>query len=379
MVEHNALLKSLLIKSISKAKEENPDKKTNPVQSLDEYYAYIEWSLKALPWENYKRNAPGKIYEKIDQNLNYFYFLNDRPLKELEDKGYYNNSVQYMEPYRSFLVSFNKAWGKFLDTEASWSKEYYEAVKQDERFGLTKGWYEDPARWKTFNQFFARSLVGPDVRPIAQPKDASVLVSPADAEPQGVWLIDDQSRIRQEGVLIKSKTFDSVADLIGPDSAYAHAFAGGTLTHTFLDVMDYHRYHFPLAGKVKEVRLIYADDAIGGRAGWNPVTQKYTLAATTPDWQSIETRGCLILETEDFGLVAILPIGMSQVGSVNFEKHIKPGLSVQKGDPLGYFLFGGSDVVMLFQKGVTLSLTVPQNGKTYKHILMGEAYGKLSK
>ena len=382
MVEHNAQLKALLIKSIAQAKELNPDRYINPVQSIDEYYAYIEWSIKALPWENYKRPVQGKAYDEINQNINYFYFLNDRPLKELEGKGYYHNSIQYMEPYRSFLVSFNKTWGAFLDTEASWSKEAYEGVRQDERFGLSKGWYEDPSRWTTFNQFFARHLDSPAARPIASPRDSSVLISPADAEPQGVWQIDDQSIIRQvekPGVIIKSKAFDSVADLIGPGSAYNKAFAGGTLTHTFLDVMDYHRYHFPMAGKIKEVRLIYADDAIGGSSSWNPTTKRYTLQATAPGWQSIETRGCVILETEDFGLVAILPIGMSQICSVNFEKRIKPGVSVQKGDQLGYFLFGGSDVVMLFQKGVKLSLTVPEEGKAYKHILMGEPYGKLSR
>ena len=69
-----------------------------------------------------------------------------------------------------------------------------------------------------------------------------------------------------------------------------------------------------------------------------------------------------------FGLVAILPIGMSQVCSCNWEDSVQPGAVVAAGDPMGYFLFGGSDVVMVFQRGVTLELV------TTEHILMGEPY-----
>jgi len=37
------------------------------------------------------------------------------------------------------------------------------------------------------------------------------------------------------------------------------------------------------------------------------------------------------------------------LSSVNFEDTVKSGNTVKKGDMLGYFLFGGSDYVMLFQ------------------------------
>jgi phosphatidylserine decarboxylase len=70
---------------------------------------------------------------------------------------------------------------------------------------------------------------------------------------------------------------------------------------------------------------------------------------------------------------------MSQVSSVNFEGTVKVGQTVKKGDMLGYFLFGGSNFVLLFQRQVDFKLTVPKEGKnTYKHVLMGEEYGKLT-
>ena len=59
---------------------------------------------------------------------------------------------------------------------------------------------------------------------------------------------------------------------------------------------------------------------------------------------------------------------MSQVSSCNWEDTVTVGASVEKGDPMGYFQFGGSDIVMIFQEGVQLDLV------TKEHIHMGEPY-----
>ncbi|OPY75881.1 MAG: Phosphatidylserine decarboxylase proenzyme [Syntrophorhabdus sp. PtaU1.Bin058] len=380
MVEHDAEIKRMLIDSINKAKEHNKDKATNPAQTLEEYYIFIDWAAKAMPWSILPNLPYSKLYDQIDQSLDYFYFINDQPLPALKDKGYYNNSLQYHEPYRTWLINFVKEWGMYLSKEGSWKDEYYKKALEDERFGLNKDWYEDPSKWKTFNDFFARSLKSPDRRPIASPDDPSIVSSPADSRPQGVWKIDKNSNIvHKKGVAVKSNVLKSIAVLIGENSAYKNVFANGTLTHTFLDVYDYHRYHFPIGGTIKEVRIIQSDDAVGGIVTWDTGTKRYVLDSSTPGWQNIETRGCVIIETQRYGLVALLPVGMSQVSSVNFEDTVKVGNTVRKGDILGYFLFGGSDFILLFQGKVGFELTVPQESKSaYKHILMGEKYGRLT-
>ena len=380
IVEHNASFKAMLVESIERAKKINPDRETNPAQSLEEYYDFIDWAATAMPFnilplaENYP-----KLYESIDQSLDYFYFLVDQPLEELEGKGYYYNSLQYVEPFRSWMIIFTKNWGRYLSTEDSWNEEFYEKACADERFGMNNGWYESKENWSTFNEFFARRLSSPDARPIAEATNEAVVVSPADAVPQGVWKIDDQSLIiRQDGVRLKSANFDSIVDIIGKDSAYANEFANGVLTHTCLDVNDYHRFHFPVSGTVKEVRTILSDDAIGGITVWDPQLHKYLLEDKIPGWQSIETRACVIIDTGKYGLVAVLPIGMSQVSSVNFEKNVTPGTEIKKGDPLGYFLFGGSDIVMIFQSQAGFELIAPSlEVGSYEHMYMGEAYGML--
>ena len=54
-----------------------------------------------------------------------------------------------------------------------------------------------------------------------------------------------------------------------------------------------------------------------------------------------------IIETERYGLVAMMPIGMSQICSCNWIKSLHVGLRLNRGDEMGYFLFGGSDIVIL--------------------------------
>ena len=380
MVEHNAEIKSMLLHSIERANNINPDRLTNPAKTLEEYYAFVDWAAKAMPWSVLPNPPYSTLYDKIDQSLDYFYFVNDQPLQELKGKGYYNNSLQYHEPYRTWLINFTKDWGAYLSKEESWKDEYYKKALEDKRFGLDKGWYEDHAKWKTFNDFFARYLKSPDQRPIASPDDPSIVASPADSKPQGTWKIDKNSNILHKGgVTIKSNVFKSVPILIGEGSAYRNSFASGTLTHTFLDVNDYHRYHFPIGGTIKEVRIIKSDDAVGGVISWDAKAKKYLLDSNNPGWQNIETRGCVIIDTKKYGLVALLPIGMSQICSVNFEHTFKVGSTVRKGDMLGYFLFGGSDFVMLFQRKVDFKLTAPaESNGGYNHILMGEKYGEIA-
>ena len=383
LLDSDPHLKSLLVSSLAKAKEVNPDRNTNPAQNLEEYYEFITWAETTMPWAIVKKEEYPEIFDHIFQGFCAFYFLIDQPLSELEDKGLVNNSLQYYEPFAKWLITFNKSWGIFLDTEDSWNEEYYQMALNDSAFGLQHGWYEDSSNWKTFNQFFARYLKSPDMRPIASPDDESIVASFADSQPMGVWKIDDNSNLLgKEDVPVKSATLKSISKLIGEDSEYKDAFVNGTFTHSFLNVNDYHRYHFPLGGTIKEARIVQGTNPTGGQLWWDKENNRYAFnPSAKTGWQSVETRGCVILETTEFGLVALMPIGMAVVGSVNFEENVIPGTIVKKGDMLGHFAFGGSDFIMIFQDGVTFTLDSPkeEDSDTYQHILMGEQLGILSK
>lgn len=389
LVKADPAFKRQLEQSIALAAAVNPDPQTNPAQTLEAYFDYVNWAETAMPWAillGVEKNHP-KLYNQIDQSLNYFYFVNDRPLDELKDKGLYIPSLQYAEPNRSWLIRFTSQYGKFLSTPKSWNEDYLNVVRTDKRFGLDSGDYEDPSNWKSFNDFFVRKLASPDKRPISAPDDDSVVVSPADAVPQGIWRISKENELvatdgakvgQPEFVPVKSRRFSSVSELLGP-SRYKDAFAGGTMTQLFLDVYDYHRYHFPISGTVREVLYIPGDVAVGGYVNWDKATKSYVLHSEQPGWQMIEARAVVVVETEEYGLVAVMPIGMSQISSIELIEELKPGAVVRKGDELGSFLFGGSTVLMLFQKDVKLDLSFEKTNGHYPHQLMGQAYGRLFK
>ena len=379
LIEHDDELKRLLLKSIEQAHELNPDPDSNPVDSLESYYDFLDHSYKAMPWAITKDGNYHKLYDLIDQSMGCFYFVCDQPLQELKDKGYYHNSLMYHEPFRSWLIRFMSQYGFYLNEEISWNEEYYKNALQNPDFHLDDDTYEDPSNWKCFNDFFARRLKDPSRRPIASPQDPSVIVFPADSVPQGPWSIDPDHKIVMDdelmshGIAIKTGILKDVSSLL-LNSAYRDCFGNGVMTHTLLDVNDYHRYHFPADGTVKEIYAIPADDAPGGIITWDPDIKRYVEHfSESYSWQSLETRAVIILELDHGGLMAIVPIGMCEVSSVNFEDDIKVGSKVRKGDPMGYFLFGGSDIVLLFSEDAGFEMTCEAG----KHALTGEEYGRL--
>ena len=376
MLEADPELMALMEESITRAAGINPDRDTNPVQSVEEFYDYMDWAVTCTPWSLMDDEKHPALYSSIDQSICYIWFLLDQPLEELEDCGYYYPTLQYHEPIAGWLKEYSDDWGDFLDTPESWNDEYFRRAMEDPSMNMQYGWYGDENIWGSFNEFFARHLISPSMRPIS----LSGVIAPADSKPQGIWDIDeDGNLVQQEGVIIKSAAFNSVAQLIGPDSAYADAFNGGTLTHTFLDVNDYHRYHAPVSGTILEVRKIPAINGAGGITVWDAENERYILEDTIPGWQMMETRDCVIIDTGEYGLVAMLPIGMSQICSCNWEDTVQVGAQVTKGDPMGFFLFGGSDIVLIFQECADVALLCPKdNSGGYAHIRVGEPYARLT-
>lgn len=389
LLEKNPEIGRLLEASIAESKKVNPDPKTNPVQSLQDYYNFIDRAAELIPLDILE-SSPFLACDQMRQSLRYFYFLVGQPLPELEGKGLYKNALQYYPPFSQWLHKFAKVRGEFLNTPESWNEKIYQQISKDPSFGLQKGWYESPSNWKTFNQFFSRRLKSPEARPIASPDDPAVVVSPADAVPQGVWAIDENSNIRVErGLKVKTSVYYRIKDLLAEDSPYNDAFANGVLTHTYLNVNDYHRYHFAVGGKVLEKRIL--SENVAYETAWVPEQNGYTVIDST-GWQFSQTRGYVIVDTGKYGIVALIPIGMELVSSVNFEDNVRVVTAHKKGDMLGYFLFGGSDFIMIFQEEAGFKITAPTEDAAakslfsagqgdevreavYKQLLVGEEYG----
>ena len=111
LVAADPAFKRLLIASIERAKQINPDPVTNPAQSLEQYYEFISWAERALPGDLAKVKPDATLYQRLDQSLGYPYYICDQPLDELQGRGLFNNSLQYVEPFASWNRAFVRSWG----------------------------------------------------------------------------------------------------------------------------------------------------------------------------------------------------------------------------------------------------------------------------
>lgn len=184
-----------------------------------------------------------------------------------------------------------------------------------------------PDEFANFNEFFYRQL-----KPAARPIDADPgsIVFPADGRH---LCVPDLSK--SDGLFVKGEMFD-VRTLLAEEKL-ASEFDGGSLILSRLCPTDYHRFHFPVAGIPGVPRLIN-----GPLFSVNPIAL----------CQSIQILGknkrCLtVIETEAAGKVLFLEIGATCVGGIC--QTFVPGEPVAKGGEKGYFRFGGSSTITIFQ------------------------------
>ncbi|XP_028111531.1 phosphatidylserine decarboxylase proenzyme 3-like isoform X6 [Camellia sinensis] len=184
---------------------------------------------------------------------------------------------------------------------------------------------------QTFNEFFIRELK-PGARPIACLERDDVAVCAADSRLIAFRNVEDSTRF-----WIKGRKF-SIQGLLGKEIC-STAFMDGSLVIFRLAPQDYHRFHFPVSGTIE-----HFVDIPGCLYTVNPiaVNSKYCNVFTE------NKRVVSVLSTKDFGKVAFVAVGATMVGSITFTK--KKGDYIQKGDEFGYFSFGGSTVICVFEK-----------------------------
>ncbi len=88
-------------------------------------------------------------------------------------------------------------------------------------------------------------------------------------------------------------------------------------------------------------------------------------------YQFVQTRGLIVIDSP-IGLVACLPMGMAQVSSVVITADV--GVTLHKGEELGYFQFGGSHFVMVFERASNVQLISQPNVHYFQGTWIGNAY-----
>lgn len=284
----------------------------------------------------------------------------DDGLKYIQDFAwfYYQNPfgkvLVQLSPGREIMQRFVRERGAYMDSKAS-----TKLVAQ--WLGDPRGEVEDyylpdsqaaAGGFKSFNEFFTRRLKNQAVsRPQTMPKRDYIIAAPTDCVlnsiPQKIASISAP-------VTTKGGEALNIVELLG-GSKYAAKFVGGTAMSCVLMPNTYHHFHAPVSGKVVEARVV--PGVFFGHPDfpkWAP--RNGNVGFPGADFTPFEQfqRGYFIFDTGKYGLVAMVPVGLNTISSVifspPFDKLTKP-VAVERGRELGYFRYGGSLCMLIFEPG----------------------------
>lgn len=184
----------------------------------------------------------------------------------------------------------------------------------------------ETSEFGSFNDFFIRKLK-PSCRPIDP--DPACLAMPAD----GRYLVYPKF----DRFFVKGQEF--ILESFLQDKEMEERYLHGSMVIARLCPVDYHRFHFPCDGIAGEPRLIN-----GHLYSVNPIALRKRIAILAENKRVVTE-----IETKDFGKVAYVEIGATSVGTIR--QTFLAGQAVTKGQEKGYFEFGGSCLVLLFEPG----------------------------
>ncbi|KAI3391382.1 hypothetical protein diail_7468 [Diaporthe ilicicola] len=245
-------------------------------------------------------------------------------------KGLKSNNMENKR-IRKLLKSLSIKQGKKYDDPASKAEiegfvEFHKLDMSEVLLSLEE--------FKNFNEFFYRALK-PGARPCSAPENSHIIVSPADCRSVVFNRVDIAT-----GIWIKGREF-SVKRLLGdayPEDAARYENGGG-LGIFRLAPQDYHRFHIPVDGIMGKPKLIE-----GEYYTVNPMAIRSAL-----DVYGENVRVIVPIDSEKHGRVMVICVGAMMVGSTVITR--QEGEHVKRAEELGYFKFGGSTIVLLFEEG----------------------------
>jgi phosphatidylserine decarboxylase len=245
-----------------------------------------------------------------------------KALSLLYGEGFFRNLFSRAAlPVLAHVPFFSCLYG-YLQKRAASAKKIAPFIQA---YGVDSSEFAE-GKFHSFNDFFIRKLK-PEARPIIA--DPKVFAMPAD----GRYLV--YPKFQQ--FLVKGKGFN--LEEFVRNTAFANRYAEGSMAIVRLCPSDYHRFHFPCDGVPSKACLIN-----GPLYSVNPMALRKRISILSENKRMITE-----IETLDFGTILYIEIGATSVGSIH--QTYMPDKPVKKGDEKGYFEFGGSCIVLLFEKG----------------------------
>ncbi len=270
----------------------------------------------------------------------------------------YGTSVGVAAASKIFSAGiFSRIYGAYNDSGASRHKIEEFAAELDIDLSECE---KDISEYHSFNDFFARKLKK-GARPLCEDEDA--LLSPGD----GRLLVFPDLGGTGSLTHVKWAPIDLLT-LFGENKRLSERFSGGSALVLRLCPADYHRFHFPVSGKVGMTKTVD-----GSLHSVNP----YAIESKLPVY-CLNKRTICEIETARSGRVVCLEVGALFVGSI--VQTYRAGMRVSRGDEKGFFKFGGSTVICFFEEGAVSfdeDLVEHSLGGTETFVKMGERIGSL--
>jgi len=234
----------------------------------------------------------------------------------------YNNPIGEASMFTIVKRKFISSWyGSTMDSPSSAKKikPFIEDYNINMEIALSQ-------EYNSFNDFFTRKLKE-NARPIDS--NSNAIISPADGK------ILAYANINNADFIVKGTKFNVSSFLA--DTDLAKKYENGSLIVVRLAPYDYHRFHFPVSGKVSVPTLIDGD-----LYSVNPIALRQMVEIFF-----INKREYASISTQYIGNVIMAEVGATMVGSII---QTYKGSEITKGEEKGFFKFGGSTVVLLFEK-----------------------------
>ncbi|WP_281557938.1 phosphatidylserine decarboxylase [Thalassomonas sp. RHCl1] len=366
------------IEQLDEVFNQNPVNKASYIGALAEVYSeknIPEREEVASYWQPY-------LYREPEYTLKHFFLqwltytpTPANPGKYIEYWDYLVNTTsglmlandKYFKPWFRQFLNFHGDWINSTSSTITLSEWVKYKGTAAHPFNIDNYEQPDPnsptGGFLSFNQFFLRNLK-PGQRPLccAQPA-GDVIVAPCDG---GVFYLtrggvrDNTEHTPGNGYLLPGKSGDRF-DLLEAIPGYGRHFLGGALLDILLWFTDYHHFHAPVSGTVIDQGLYegsynydfddynpkdhYAPSLPGDsdKVGWYKKLGKHQ-------------RYVWVIKTENLGLVAMIAIGFWGVGSII--NAVDNGATLEKGQYMGHFGYGGSSIVLAFEPDLEVQFKI---------------------
>ncbi|MBO0421300.1 phosphatidylserine decarboxylase [Enterococcus plantarum] len=275
--------------------------------------------------------------------------------KPITENDSWSLNFLYKNPIGRFILKgliqppLTKVAGAYLNS--SLSKAMINPFIQKNELQMDE--YE-PMVYRSFNHFFMREIK-PEARVLSQEK--TVLSAPCDGKVTVYPISADQTFKIKRSEYALSELLDS--------TSLAQEWQGGCAVIFRLTPDDYHHYYY-----IDEGTILAQQEIAGVFHTVQPI------AVHNEPVFSRNAREVTIIKTNHFGKIAQIEVGALMVGKI---KNLKNSGGCQRFEKKGWFEFGGSTVILLFQENqVTIDPDIWSNTENNLETIVkfGQIVGK---